>query len=90
MKIYKITWESGIVHWCTAQSQLHLLKSYDTNWDLCIREIESIEEISEEEARRTMMLIEMETSEEPPMSLWDLAISAGDKFAIIASNAFED
>ena len=88
--IYKLTFEEGRVDWCTAKSQLHLLKSYDEDFELNIQELESIEEISEEEAKTTMVR-NTEYDEEDPdddelISIWDLAI--GDDFVIIASSEY--
>ena len=53
--IYKLTFDDGIIDWCTAKNQLHLLKSYDAEFDLPLQEIESLEEISEDEAKNIMV-----------------------------------
>lgn len=87
--IYKITFDTGRIDWCTAQNQLHLLKSYDTEFDLALQEVECIEEITPDEAKTTMVAnldyVEGNTDEEPeewPLS--ELAIS--DAFSILATN----
>jgi hypothetical protein len=45
--IYQITFKDGRIDWCTAKDQLHLLKSYDADFDLPLQEIKSLDEISE-------------------------------------------
>lgn len=89
--IYKLTFEDFRIDWCTAKDPLHLLKSYDFEFDLSLQEVESLEEISEEESK-TVMVRNMDFDEdmdnEPEqISLYDLAI--GSDFAIIASTEFE-
>lgn len=94
--IYKLTFENGRIDWCTAKDQLHLLKSYDlksydAEFDLPIQEIESIEEISEDQAK-TINVNNTDYDEDDPevaaiISLYDLAVS--DDFRIIASTEFE-
>jgi hypothetical protein len=89
--IYKLKFDDGRIDWCSAKDQLHLLKSYDAENDLPIQEIESIDEISDEEAK-TIMVKNTEFDEDNPdvmpeeLCLYDL--SNGDDFAIIASTEF--
>ena len=90
--IYKLTFDDGRIDWCTAKDQLHLLKSYDKDYDLPLQEIESIEEIEEEQAK-TIMVNNTEFDEDNPddmpeqLSIWELAV--GDDFEIIASTEFD-
>lgn len=89
--IYKLTFEDGRIDWCTAKSQLHLLKSYDADFDLPLQEIENLEEISEEESK-TIMVSNTEYDELDPtdvetISLYELAV--GDDFCIVASTEFD-
>ena len=89
--IYKLTFEDGRIDWCTAKDQLDLLKSYDAEYDLVLQEIESLEEISEEEAK-TIMINNTDYDETDPgdvetIPLFDLAL--GDEFCIIASTDFD-
>lgn len=85
--IFKLTFEDGRIEWFTAKSQLHLLQSYDTEFDLRLQEIESIEEISDEAAKTIMVknneVDEFIDGEIKSISLFD--ISVGHDFAIIAS-----
>lgn len=67
-----------------AKSQLHLLQSYEAEYE-GFQDINDVEEISEEEAK-TIMLTNTDTStfdECPEISLYDL--SCGDDFTIIGS-----
>ena len=90
--IYKLTFDDDRIDWCTAKDQLHLLKSYDKDFDLSLQELESIDEISEEEAK-TIMVRNTEFDEDNPddmpeeLSIWELAV--GDDFCIIASTEFD-
>lgn len=89
--IYKLTFDDARIDWCTAKDQLHLLKSYDKDFDLSLQELESIDEISEEEAK-TIMVANTEYDENDPedmetICLFDLAV--GDDFCIIASTEFD-
>ncbi len=89
--IYKLTFDDGRIDWCTAENQLHLLKSYDADFDLPLQEIESIDEISEEESK-TIMVKNTEYDENDPedseeMPLSDFAI--GNDFKIIASTEYD-
>lgn len=87
--IYKLTFDYGRIDWCTAESELHLLKSYDKEFDLLLQDVESLEEISEEESK-TIMVSNPEFDEEEhrnEISLYDLSVS--DKFAVIASTEFD-
>lgn len=83
--IYKLTFDDGRFDYCTAKDQLHLLKSYDASYfGLSLQEIESIDEISDEEAK---LIIIKNTDELPEeTNLYELAVS--DDFAIIASTEF--
>ena len=88
--IYKLTFDDGRIDWCTAKDQLHLLKSYDADFDLPLQEIESLEEISDALAMTTMVA-NTEYDENDPedvetISVYDLAV--GDDFCIIASTEF--
>lgn len=90
--IYKLTFEDGRIDWCTAKDQLHLLKSYDNEFDLSLQEIETLEEISDEDAK-TVMVANTEFDEDNPddmpeqMSLYDLSV--GDDFSLIASSEWD-
>lgn len=90
--IYKLTFEDGRIDWCTAKDELHLLKSYDADFDLPLQEIESIEEISGEEAKK-IMVRNTDFDEDYPddmpekLSIWELVV--GDDFCIIASTEFD-
>lgn len=88
--IFKMKWEDGRIDWCTAQNQLHLLKSYDKDYDLELQLLEEIEEISDEEAK-TIMLdnseYEENNNEPKQISLYDIAGSDTD-FMIIGSTEF--
>lgn len=88
--IYKITFEDGRVDYCTAKDQLHLLKSYNEDFDLNLQELKSIEEISEEESKsilvRNTEYNEEDPDEEEQIQLWELAV--GDDFVIIASTEY--
>jgi len=90
--IFCITWEDGRIDYCTAQDQLHLLKSYDAEYELCLDEIESIEEVPIEEAKKIVVnfeeindgkIVAIENSE--GTTLDELAFYQ-DRFCIIASN----
>ena len=89
--IYKLTFDDGRIDWCTAKDQLHLLKSYDADYDLPLQEIESIEEISDALAMTTMVsntdYDESDPDDVETISLYDLA--NGDDFSMIASNEWE-
>jgi hypothetical protein len=89
--IYKLTFEDGRIDWCTAKNELHLLKSYDADFDLPLQQLEDLQEISEEQAK-TIMVNNTEYDEDNPedmpeqLSLWKLG--DGDEFCIIASTEF--
>jgi hypothetical protein len=88
--IYKLTFQDGRIDWCTAKNQLHLLKSYDAEFDLPLQELEEIQEITDEQAK----LIQVSNTEydhsdpddSPTLPLFDFA--DGDEFVIIASTEF--
>ncbi len=90
--IYKLTFKDGKIDWCTAKSPLHLLQSYDAEWDLELKEISDLQEITDEEAK-TIMVVNPEFDEDLPeempeqIPLFDLAI--GDEFTIITSTDFD-
>lgn len=91
--IYKLSFEGGRIDWCTAESFLHLIKSYDQEYDLPIQEIESIDEISEEEAKVIMVRnadFDEDNSDDMPeeLSLYDLG-GKSDDFMLIASSEFD-
>lgn len=91
--IYKLTFDDDRTDWCTAKDVLHLLKSYDSDFDLSLQEIEYLQEITDDEAK-TIMVRNNEFNESKPddmpeeISLYDLAV--GDDFNIIASTEFYD
>ena len=89
--IYKITFDDGRINWCTAKDQLHLLKSYDKEYDLSLQDVESIEEISDSLAMTTKVANNEYDETDPDdvefVTLYDLA--ANDDFCIIASNEFD-
>ncbi|MFZ2432512.1 MAG: hypothetical protein WAW57_15340 [Lutibacter sp.] len=89
--IYKITFDDGRIDWCTAKDQLHLLKSYDADFDLPLQGIESLEEISDALAMTTMVVNTEydgnDTEDVETISVYDLAV--GDDFCIIASTEFD-
>ena len=89
--IYKLTFDDGRIDWCTAKDQLHLLKSYDADFDLPLQGIESLEEISDALAMTTMVLNTEydgnDTEDVETISVYDLAV--GDDFCIIASTEFD-
>lgn len=89
--IFKIKREDFSIEWCTAKDILHLLKSYDKEFDLCIQDIMSIEEISAEQAKEISVTnldyVEGEENDMPetiPLS----TLVSGDEFCIIASTEF--
>lgn len=88
--IYKIKFDDGRIDWCTAKNILHLIKSYDADFDLPIQEIDSIDEISDDEAKTIMVLNtgfdENDVEDKEYLPLFDFAV--GDSFAIIASTEF--
>jgi len=66
------------------------LKAYDKEFDLLLQELESIEEITEDEAK-TIMVSNTEYDEDNAddsqvIALYDLSIN--NDFAVIASNEF--
>lgn len=83
--IYKLKFDDR-TEWCQAKSQLHLLQSYEKEYD-GFQEIEEVTEISDEEAK-TIMLKNSEYDETDPtdtaeFSLFDTVI--GDDFVIVGS-----
>lgn len=90
--IYKITFDDGRIDWCTAKDKLHLLKSYDFEFDLQLQEIENIEKMSEEQSKNTMVVNSEFDHNEPSdmpeeFSIWELAV--GDDFCLIATTEFD-
>jgi len=89
--IYKLTFDDGRTDWCTAESILHLLKSYDADFDLPLQEVDEVREVTDEEAK-TIIVKNTEYDEDdkddsPTMLLFDCAV--GNDFAIIASTEYE-
>lgn len=90
--IYKLTFEDGRIDWCTAKNELHLLKCYDSDFDLSLQEIEDLQAITDEEAKN-IMVKNTEFNEDNPddimeqISLYDLSV--GEDFAIIASSEYD-
>lgn len=87
--IYKITFEDGRIDWCTAKDQLQLLKAYDKDFDLSLQDIETIDEVSDEEAKTTMFLNydydeDFPELEPEQISLYDAAWDKNE-FRIVAS-----
>lgn len=89
--IYKITWEDGRVDWCTAKNELHLLQSYDKEFDLYLQEITDLQKVSNTEAKKTKVInwdyVEGDTDDQPHWILFDLVTS--DQFVRIASTEYE-
>ena len=89
--IFKLTFDDDRIEWCNAKDILHLLKSYDSEYELSLQELEAIEEVSDEEAKTTMVR-NTDFDEDHPddmpekICLYDL-VNAED-FAIIASTEF--
>jgi hypothetical protein len=89
--IYKLNFEEGNIEWVTAKSQFHALKSYHTDiTDISLDEIEGIEEITDEEAKNTMVRNSDFDEDNPDgmpefISLYDLGGNTED-FSVIASN----
>jgi|GEM_PF-2137042 len=85
--IYKLTFSDDRIDWCTAKDTLHLLKTYDADFDLDLQELERLEEISEEEAKKILVTNTEYDPDDPEdqetICLNDLAV--GDDFTIIAS-----
>jgi prolyl oligopeptidase PreP (S9A serine peptidase family) len=84
--IYKLSFESGVIEWCQAKSQLHLLQSYQKEYK-GFQEIIDVTEISDEEAK-TIMLKNSDYDESDPTdthewSLYDSVV--GDDFCIVGS-----
>ncbi len=89
--IYKLEWTDGRIDWCTAQSQLHLLKSYDAaGFDLVIQEIEDLQEISLEEAKEIVIKnTEYDATDKDDYETQPLSDFASNEFSLVASNYFE-
>lgn len=90
--IYKLTFDDGRIDWCTAKNELHLLKSYDADFDLPLQEIEDLQSITDEEAKTTMVnnsdpQDDITNDMPEQISLYDLATS--DEFEIIASSEYD-
>lgn len=84
--IYKLK-SAAVTEFATAKNHLHLLQSYDTEFG-GFQDIEEVEEISDEDAKKIMILnteYSKNDKESLPkeISLYDL--SCGDDFEIIAS-----
>ena len=89
--IYKLEWTDGRIDWCTAQSQLHLLKSYDAaGFDLVIQEIEDLKEISLEDAKEIIIKnTEYDAMDKDDYESQPLSDFASDEFCFVASNYLE-
>lgn len=90
--IFKITYDDERIEFCTAKDQLHLLKSYDLTHELCLQEIESIEELTDDQAKKIMVFNtdydELDPESEPKeVSLFSLHVN--DDFGFIAGSEFE-
>lgn len=91
--IYKLTFkeDDNRIDWCQAKSQLHLLQSYDEEYD-DFQDIKEVVEITEEEAKNTMLKNTdyqgpNDEDNTPEISLYDLVV--GDNFAIVGSTDWE-
>lgn len=89
--IYKLTFTDGRIDFITAKNPLHLLKSYDDDFDLLLKDVEDLQEVTEEEAK-TIIVKNTEYDENDPddvetMMLW--ALASGDDFCIISSSEYE-
>ena len=90
--IYKLTFKGydNRIDWCQAKSQLHLLQSYEEEYE-DFHEIKEVVEISDEEAK-TIKLKNTDWNEDEPddmpkeFSLFDAVV--GDDFCIIGSTEF--
>ena len=87
--IYKLSYQDGRKEFCTAKNELHLLKSYDADFGILLYEIEELELISDDDAKK-IMVWNIEFNEANPdlepekISLYELA--DGEDFSIIAVN----
>lgn len=89
--IYKIKFDDGRIDFCTAQNIVHLIKTYDDLYDFPIQELESIDEISEEEAK-TIEVRNRDYDEEDldDQELFPLSHYVnGDDFEMIASSIYD-
>jgi hypothetical protein len=77
--IYKVSYDCGQIYFCAAKNVLHLLQSLDNQFDLCLQEIESINEISPDVA--SSIIIEVDDD----IEFLD-AIAIVSEFQILASN----
>lgn len=88
--IYKLEWTDGRIDWFTAESQLHLLKSYDAQFDLVLSEIEDLKEISLEEAKEIVIKnTEYDATDKDDYQTQPLSDFASDEFSLVASNYLE-
>lgn len=75
--------------WCQAKSQLHLLQSYEKECS-GFHDIESVTEISDEEAKTIMLknsdYDENDPNDSPEWSLYDAVV--GDDFCIVGSTDY--
>ena len=89
--IYKLTLQDGRTDYCTAKSEFHLLKSYDEEIGLTLSEVESLEEIPDDQAKTIMVsntdYDEADPSDRPELSLYELA--EGEEFCIVASSEWD-
>lgn len=87
--IFKLTFEDK-TEWCQAKSQLHLLQSYEREYQ-GFHDIQEVTEISDEEAK-TIMLKNTDYDESDPtdaaeFSLFDSVV--GDDFVIVGSSEWD-
>lgn len=86
--IYKLKFNDGRVEWITAKNELHLLKCYDSDFVLFLQEIEDLQSINDEEAKKIMVNnTDFEQDNPEQISLYALAVS--EDFAIIASSDYD-
>lgn len=89
--IFKMTWDDHRIDWCTAKDILHLLKSYDREFDLCLQDIVSVE-IVPNDAASVIEVANTEYSDgienDMPKTLILSDLASGDNFEIIASTEF--
>ena len=89
--IFELKFTDGRIVNCTAKDIVDLIKSYDLEFDLPIQEIESITEVSEDQAKviqvRNTEFNEPDSDDGEYFNLFDLAV--GDDFKIIASTEFD-
>lgn len=88
--IYKMTFKQERIDWCTANDVLHLLQSYDNEYEFNIQDLEKIEEIPEDKAKELLIENAAYDEDEPNdmskyISLYDLAAPEQNDFTVVAS-----